>query len=492
MNSTPRTLWGIVVSLLVMMACLLWAPPTSAASLPSAPPVTWVLAGGGTATLHWAPPTSAGSAPEGISDYRIDYSSDGGGSWAMVTLSTGSSLTGWGTADISYPLDPASYVLGTSYQFRVAAITSVGTGPWSPASGTFIRSTTPTEPVLSAAVTPGNGQASLQWCCSSNQGSVITGYSIKASADAGATWAMGVANTGSAALSGTVTGLINGRTYVFQVAAINANGTGAWSATSNPATPTGPPDAVTWGSATAGPSRAQLTWSAPANTGGSPITAYTVQSSNDTGATWTSAVPNTGGIGTSATVAGLTNGTAYVFRIAAISALGTGAWSVASASVTPANAGSGSSSGTPGSGTPSTDSPTGGNSSTPVPTTSGCAAPRSLGRGITLIAWPGCGVKATRVSATAATRSAGQAHTARVKANRVVAIGVSHLPKSAPLTVRMQIGRLWKDIGSVRSSSRGTATCPAFKASRAGQYPVEMTTANGARYYVTVTVSQRA
>lgn len=486
MYRSLRTRAGIATALLLLVSGLVSAAPASAASLPSAPLVTWVISSGSAATLHWAPPSIQGTT-EGILTYRIDYTSDGGTSWAMVTLSTGSSLTGWGTADISFPLDPVSYVLGTSYQFRVAAINSIGTGPWSPASGIYLPSGLPTEPVLSAVVTPGNSQASLQWCCSSGQGSAITGYSIRASVDAGATWGVGPANTGSTAMSGTVTGLTNGRSYVFQVAAINANGTGTWSATSNAATPTGPPDAVTWGTATAGASQVQLTWAAPANNGGSALTAYSIQSSTNGGATWSAPVPNTGNTNTSATITGLSNGTAYVFRVAALSALGTGAWSSSSAPVTPTPASAPS--GTPPATTPPPSTP-GSVITTPVATES-CPASRSLGRGVTLVSWPGCGVTASRLAVRPASRSAARAGTVRTLINRVVVVNVRKLPRSNPMTLRMRIGRSWVAVGTASSTSRGTLTRPAFSASRAGRYPIELTTAGGVRYYVTVIVARR-
>ena len=486
MYATLRSWAGITTVLALLLAGIVSATPAFAASLPTAPPVTWVITSGSDAALHWAPPSDSGTL-EGILTYRIDYTSDGGTSWAMVTLSTGSSLTGWGTADISFPLDPTSYVLGTSYQFRVAAINSVGTGPWSPASGIYLRSGLPTEPVLSAAVTPGNAQASLQWCCSSPQGSAITGYSIKASADAGATWGVALANTGSTALSGTVTGLTNGRSYVFQVAAINANGTGTWSATSNAATPTGPPDAVTWGTATAGASQVQLTWVAPANNGGSALTAYSIQSSTNGGSTWSAPVPNTGNTSTNATITGLSNGTAYVFRVAALSALGTGAWSSSSAPVTPTPASAPS--GTPPATTPPPSAP-GSTTTTPVVTPS-CPASRSLGRGVTLVSWPGCGVTASRLAVRPASRSAARARTVRTLINRVVVVNIRKLPRSKPMTLRMRIGRSWVAVGTASSTSRGTLTRPAFSASRAGRYPIELTTAGGVRYYVTVVVARR-
>jgi hypothetical protein len=99
------------------------------------------------------------------------------------------------------------------------------------------------------------------------------------------------------------------------------------------------PDAPTAVTGTAGKTEVALSWSAPANTGGSAITNYSIQYSSNGGndwseATWSEAI-STGSTSTTHTVTGLTNGTAYVFRVAAVNALGTGSYSGPSASVTP-------------------------------------------------------------------------------------------------------------------------------------------------------------
>ena len=132
-----------------------------------------------------------------------------------------------------------------------------------------------------------------------------------------------------------VTGLTNGTAYTFTVAAINAVGTGPASAASNSVTPaastTTVPGAPTIKTVTAGNGSVTVTWAAPASNGGSAITGYVI-------------TPYVGGVAkgpvtvgnvTTDTVTGLTNGTAYTFKVAAINAVGTGAQSAASASVTP-------------------------------------------------------------------------------------------------------------------------------------------------------------
>lgn len=93
-----------------------------------------------------------------------------------------------------------------------------------------------------------------------------------------------------------------------------------------------PPTGVT---ATAGNAQAVVSWTAPTGViAQAPITDYREQYSTDNGTTWTTftAAASTA---TSATITGLTNGTAYVFRVAAVNAIGDGAYTAASAAVTP-------------------------------------------------------------------------------------------------------------------------------------------------------------
>jgi uncharacterized protein (TIGR02145 family) len=90
------------------------------------------------------------------------------------------------------------------------------------------------------------------------------------------------------------------------------------------------PGAPTIGTAIAGNAQALVPFTAPASDGGSTIVSYTATSSPG-GITGTLIQAGSGTI----TVTGLTNGTAYTFTVTATNAIGTGAASTASNSVTP-------------------------------------------------------------------------------------------------------------------------------------------------------------
>jgi streptogramin lyase len=182
-----------------------------------------------------------------------------------------------------------------------------------------------------AAAVAHNASATVSWTAPARDGgSAITGYTVTPFIG---TTAQAPTPTGSAGTSLTVTGLTNGTTYTFRVAATNTVGTGPASAASNPATPgatpPGPPTAVT---AVAGNGQVSLSWQAPADDGGSAITGYRV-TPYIASVAQTAAVFNS--TATSETLGGLTNETAYTFTVAAANAVGTGPASQPSSPVTP-------------------------------------------------------------------------------------------------------------------------------------------------------------
>jgi hypothetical protein len=177
--------------------------------------------------------------------------------------------------------------------------------------------------------TPGNGSATLAWSApASDGGAPVTFYDVTR-------YVGGVAQgtiTVPPNTAFTMTGLANGTTYTFKVAARNAIGTGPQSVESNAVTPRRVPDPPTNVTATAGNGEATVSWSAPAFNGGSAITGYVLTRYVAGAVQGTTTV----GVATQATVTGLANGSSYTFFVAAVNAAGTGSSSAPSNPVTPA------------------------------------------------------------------------------------------------------------------------------------------------------------
>ena len=87
--------------------------------------------------------------------------------------------------------------------------------------------------------TAGNGQVAVWWTApASNGGSAITGYQVQLATSVGGPYSNAAGcPTYSTTTSCTATGLRNGTTYFFRVAAINGVGTGPYSAPSSGVTP---------------------------------------------------------------------------------------------------------------------------------------------------------------------------------------------------------------------------------------------------------------
>ena len=88
-------------------------------------------------------------------------------------------------------------------------------------------------------------------------------------------------------------------------------------------------------SASPGDGSVTLTWTAPTSDGGAAITGYRIQVAAAGSLSFSDIVSNTASDRTTYTVNGLTNGSSYQFRIAAINSTGAGSNSAASEVVTP-------------------------------------------------------------------------------------------------------------------------------------------------------------
>lgn len=318
-NGSPYVFRVAAVNALGTSAYAAWMTPVLPIGVPdqvAAPSVTY---GNARATLLWSAPPA--NHQGGITDYLVQQSTDGGTTW--VTLNEGTNT------DTSLTVQQLSN--GTSYRFRVAAVNAVGAGPYSSASDPVIPRTVPGAPtgLVGAA---GNAQIELSWTApSSNGGAAISDYRLEVSVNGGAYTV--ITRSASTATTYTATGLTNGSTYRYRIAAVNSEGAGA-SVTSSNLTPQTVPLAPTGVTASVADKQSFVRWTAPSDTGGSVITDYIVQFSSNSGSSWTTFSDGVN-TNTQVTVTGLTNGTSYIFRVAAVSAVGTGNYSTPSAAVIP-------------------------------------------------------------------------------------------------------------------------------------------------------------
>jgi hypothetical protein len=269
--------------------------------VPASPGRPTATPANGSATVTWDAPLAAGIA---IRSYTVT-ASPGGRTCASSGAARTCTVTG--------------LTNGTPYTFTVRANSVRGAGADSQASVAVTPRTTPGAPT-GVAGTAGNAQATVRWTAPANNGgAAVTGYSVTA-APGGRTC------TTTGATSCAVTGLTNGTAYTFTVRAQNAAGLGTASTASaqvRPRTVPGAPRSVT---ATPGSRQVRLNWQAPASNGGANITAYRVQRSTN-GTTWTTVTSTASASTRTFTVTGLTNGTQYQFRVAAINVAGAGVFS---------------------------------------------------------------------------------------------------------------------------------------------------------------------
>ena len=178
--------------------------------------------GSGRVRLTWQAPSATGGVP--LTDYVIQRSYNGGRTWVSLSdgVSTNRTYMATGLAN------------GATYHFRIAARNRVGWSPVSKVIAATPLATIPSSP-RSLRATPGSGHVVLNWIAPSSSGGLpITDYVVQRSYNGGRTW-VSLSDGQSTNRYYTATGLTNGATYQFRVAARNAVG---WSRPSNVVTAT--------------------------------------------------------------------------------------------------------------------------------------------------------------------------------------------------------------------------------------------------------------
>ena len=290
------------------------------ATVPSAPEGLSATAADGTVTLSWSAPADTGGSE--VVRYELRHAEGASvpakTAWTPVGLETEHTATGLAN--------------GAQHSFEVRAVNGEGAGPAAQVQATPEATTEPEPPIeptpatvpsapegLSA--TAADGTVTLSWSAPADTGSSeVVRYELRhaegASVPADAAWTPVGLET-----EHTATGLANGAQHSFEVRAVNGEGAGpAAQVQAMPATAPSAPEGL---SATAVDARVVLSWSAPADTGGSKMVRYEMRlaegASVPAATAWTSV-----GMATEHTATGLANGAQHSFEVRAVNGEGAG------------------------------------------------------------------------------------------------------------------------------------------------------------------------
>lgn len=291
-------LYRLVTALLIaLIAAVIGASPSTAASDPSPPGGVTLSISGTDATVSWSPPSSFGTSWDGSSatlryyTVYLWYSSK-----SCQTTATSCSFNG---------LTP-----GAEYHATVYVYTSAYGSSSAESNRVTVCCVKPGSPYSVSAVA-GNAQATVSWIKSSLSGGGVVTFTATSSPD-GKT----CSTTDSSCV---VSGLRNGVAYTFSVVAANAAGSSSPSSMYTSVTPRGPPSDPLGVSAQPKVAGATVSWNPPASDGGDPIVQYVVTA--DPGGATCVATP----AARSCDVLNLPAGTSFTFIVQADNAQGRGA-----------------------------------------------------------------------------------------------------------------------------------------------------------------------
>ena len=301
---------------------------------PDAPSVSATTGSNTSLDVTWTEPSNTGRPA--IDNYDLRYQKTTELGW------TNGPENRTGTSATIGSLDP-----GTDYRVQVRARNAEGAVSWSTSGpGTTSGGGRPAAPTSLTATANGQSEIELAWTApASTGGSPITGYRIEVSSTRNSGWSTRVTNTGTTTTRYSHTGLPADTTRYYRVSAINANGPGPVSNVDGATTDAGrrrpsrrphQPDRHR----PTGRARIDLAWTAPASTGGSPITGYRIEVSSTRNSGWSTRVTNTGTTTTRYSHTDLPADTTRYYRVSAINANGPGPVSNVDGATTDAGGGS--------------------------------------------------------------------------------------------------------------------------------------------------------
>ena len=283
---------------------------TTGRDLPSAPRSLRVKAVRDGNQLTWREPADIGSSA--ITGFQIEESTDGSATWAALTTPD-ADATGY----LHRNPEP-----GTTTYYRVFAINESGEGPASNVVSMETAANPPTRPRGLSAYATGT-VVRLAWNPPDDDGgATVTGYRVEAARNMGG-WGVLVADTESRETSYTDRAE-PGSTVSYRVSAINAAGRGPTSNVVRVEVEAVAPEAPGGvGALATSPTAIGIAWNPPTNDGGSPVTAYRIEHSND-GGFWNVLISNFQSTSTSYRHTNLKPATEYHYRVFAINKIGIG------------------------------------------------------------------------------------------------------------------------------------------------------------------------
>ena len=281
------------VGLIIAVGLAAICAPSANAQVPGAPTSVTATPGDSKIAIGWTAPSGT------ITGYNVYRGTTANGESATPINTSAISAAAIKYTDTSVAGGPPNN--GTQYYYQVAAINSSGVGTKS-SEVTAIPVAIPTAPSTLLAVGH-TGHVSLSWTAPPQ---TVTSYRVYRSTTSGSeTLLASPLGTGVTYTDNSVT---NGTKYYYKVLALNGSGTSPLSAESS-ATPVAIPTSV---SATAGPEKVAVNWTAPTVA----VDSYNIY--GHTSSTTETFITNKPAPLIKYLATGLTDGTTYYYRIAAV------------------------------------------------------------------------------------------------------------------------------------------------------------------------------
>ncbi len=287
--------------------------------------------------VYWLWSTPDDNGGSAITGYRIEWSSNGGTDWDVLIANTGV-LVSLPNGRVEYRVYSSRFTPGSTFHFRVIALNSDGSSqPSNIVNGTLPAQSSeigfPTNVMAELSLPDG---ITVSWAAPADlrPGFEVVSYELFRSDDNGDFWTILEENIPSTPLSYTDATATLGNTYGYRLRATISQGfgTSVFSSPSEFITFARSPDAPTALRAAAGSNATNLSWTAPANNGGSAITGYKVEALSLTvpGSSWITLEDDTESTTTTYSHDHTTDagqvwlGQARQYRVSAINSAGTG------------------------------------------------------------------------------------------------------------------------------------------------------------------------